>query len=51
MDTLGGSLQNWAILGSFLKVKLQNGNYFGGCENFNIFGRMPDILDIFGGKL
>ena len=31
MDTLGGSLQNWAILGYFLKVKLQNVNYFGGC--------------------
>ena len=31
MDNLGGSLQNWAILGSFLKVKLQNGIFFGGC--------------------
>ena len=36
MDTLGGSLENWAILGVismyfFPKVKLQNGNFFGGC--------------------
>ena len=47
----GGHQQNWiileiilCILGSFLKVKVQNGNVLGG----NIFRSIFDIPDILG---
>ena len=49
VDIVLGSLQNWAnfkvflcILGSFLKVNIQNGNIFGGCQKFKYFD-IPDI--------
>ena len=37
------------ILGSFLKVKVQNGGYFWGLLKFQIFFRVLKIPDIFGG--
>ena len=46
-----GSSQNWTIrriLGSFLKVKVQNGGYFLGCLNFKYLFGVLEILDIFG---
>ena len=38
------------ILGSFLKVKVQNGGYFLGLLKFPIFLRVLEIRDIFGGE-
>ena len=39
------------ILGSFLKVKVQNGVYiFFGCSNFKYFLGVLEIPDIFGGE-
>ena len=35
---------------AFLKFNVQNLNIYGELLNFNIFGGMPDIPDIFGGK-
>ena len=55
-----GSSQNWiiffgsilCILGSFLTVDVQNGNFFfgggGGTKISKILWGMPDITDIFG---
>ena len=37
------------ILGSFLKVKVQNGDIFWGYENFKYFLRVLKIPDIFWG--
>ena len=37
------------ILGSFLKVKVQNGGYFLGLVKFQIFFGMREIPDIFFG--
>ena len=34
------------ILELLLKVKVQNGNIFGGLQNLKCFGGMPDIPDI-----
>ena len=52
-----GSLQNWTIfrgyffciLGSFLKVKVQNGGYFLVLLKFQIFFGVLEIPDIFWG--
>ena len=38
------------ILGSFLKVKVQNGGYFFELLKFQIFFGMLEIPDILGGK-
>ena len=38
------------ILGSFLKVKVQNGGYFLGLLKFQIFFGVLEIPDIFGGE-
>ena len=53
----GGSSQNWTIfrgsflciLGSFLRVKVQNEGYFFGCQNFKYFLGVLEIPDIFFG--
>ena len=37
------------ILGSFLKVKVQNVGYFWGLVKFQIFFGVLEIPDIFGG--
>ena len=45
-----GSSQNWTIrcfLGSFLKVKVQNGGYFLGCLSFKYLFWVLEILDFF----
>ena len=52
----GGVSQNWTIfrghficiLGSFLKVKVQNGGYFLGLVKFQIFFGVLEIPDVFG---
>ena len=56
MDIFGGHHKNvlylWVILcilGSFLKVKVQNVGYFFGLLKFQIFLGVLEILDIFGG--
>ena len=50
MDTFLGSSQNWTIflciLGSFLKVKVQNGGYFWGLLKFQILFGVLEIPDI-----
>ena len=50
VDTFLGSSQNWTIflciLGSFLKVKVQNGGYFLGLLKFQILFGVLEIPDI-----
>ena len=48
LDYIYGSFL--CILGSFLKVKVQNGGYFFGLLKFQIIVRVLEIPDIFGGE-
>ena len=48
LDYIKGSFL--CILGSFLKVKVQNGGYFRGMLKFQIFFGVLEIPDIFGGE-
>ena len=48
LDYIKGSFL--CILGSFLKVKVQNGGYFWGLLKFQIFFGVLEIPDIFGGE-
>ena len=58
VDIFLGSSQNWTsfyglflcILGSFLKVNMQNRDIFLGCKNFKYFFGVLEISDIFGGE-
>ena len=54
-----GASQNWTsfrgylelfILGSFLKMNIQNRDIFGGCKDIKYFFGVLDIPDIFWGK-
>ena len=57
MDIFFGSSPNWTsfkgfflcILGSFLKVNIQNLDIFGGCKNFKYFWGALEISDNFWG--
>ena len=57
MDIFLGSSPNWTsfkgfflcILGSFLKVNIQNLDIFWGCKNFKYFLGALEISDIFLG--
>ena len=49
VDIVWGHHKIGCILGSFPKVKVQNGGYFLGCLNFKYLFGVLEILDIFWG--